>query len=65
MAFVEALGWIEESGGSHVVGSAANRVVRHILLLKSSSFAEEIAECYAPAIQFDDHPHRRTNGAFL
>ena len=34
-AFVEALGWTEENGGSHVVGSAANRVVRHTLHLKS------------------------------
>jgi hypothetical protein len=28
-AFSEALCWTEESGGSHIVGSAANRVVCH------------------------------------
>ena len=56
VAFVEALGWTEENGGSHVVGTAANRVVRHTLHL-IFFFAEKIAECYAPVIQFDDHPH--------
>lgn len=28
-AFAETLSWTEEDGGSHIVGSAANRVVRH------------------------------------
>jgi hypothetical protein len=31
--FAEALCWTEEDGGSHVVGSAANGVVRHFLPL--------------------------------
>jgi protein farnesyltransferase subunit beta len=31
--FAEALCWTEDDGASHVVGSAANRVVRHSLLL--------------------------------
>ena len=30
--FAEALCWTEEDGASHVVGSAANRVVRHSFL---------------------------------
>lgn len=40
-AFAEALCWSEEDGGSHVAGSAANRVVRRPLPLWSSFFAEE------------------------
>jgi protein farnesyltransferase subunit beta len=32
-AFAESLCWVEEEGGSHVVGSAANRVVRRSLSL--------------------------------
>jgi hypothetical protein len=28
-------------------------------------FAEEVTECYAPVIQFDDHTHRRNNVSFL
>ena len=36
--FAEALCWTEEDGGSHIVGSAANRVVRHLLPLWSSPF---------------------------
>jgi hypothetical protein len=32
-AFAEALCWTEEDGGSHTVGSAANRVVGHSLPL--------------------------------
>src|SRR6266851_2176172 len=33
-AFAESLCWIEEDGRSHIVGSAANRVVRRFLLLR-------------------------------
>ena len=63
--FAESLCWTEEDGGSHVVGSAANRIVRHYLPLQSSSFVEKTTECYAPVIQFDDHTYRRNNVAFL
>lgn len=64
-AFAEALCWGEEDGGSHIVGSAANRVVRRFLPFWVIAFAEEVAECHAPIIQFDYYTHRRNNGTFL
>ena len=64
--FAEALCWTEEDGGSHIVGSVENRVVRLFSAPVFIAFlAEEVTECYAPAIQFDNHTHGRNNDAFL
>ena len=49
--FAASLCWTEEDGGSQIVGSAANRVVRHSQALSSSlPVADKITECHAPAI---------------
>ena len=63
-AFAECLCWVEEEGGSQVVGSAANRVVR-LSLPMMMPLLRKITECYAPTFQFDDYAHRRNDGTFL
>jgi hypothetical protein len=65
-AFAECLCWVEEEGGSYVVGSAANRVVsRYFAYSMMMAPVKEITECYAPTFQFDDYAHRRNYGTFL
>lgn len=65
-AFAESLCWAEEEGGSHIVGSVANRVVRDSFpYLMMGVLVKEIAERYAPTFQFDDYAYRRNHVTFL
>jgi hypothetical protein len=64
-AFAEALSWAEEDGGSHVVGSAANRVVCCISPCFVRLVAKGVTECHTSSFQSYHHPHRGYHGTFL
>lgn len=64
-AFAEALSWAEEDGGSHVVGSAANRVVCLMSPCFDRLVAKGVAECHTPSFQSNHHSHRGYHGTFL
>ena len=64
-AFAEALSWAEEDGGSHIVGSAANRVVCLIPTCFDRLVAKGVAERHTPSFQPNHHTYRGYHGTFL
>lgn len=66
-AFSSALSWVEEDGGSKVIGSNGNRVVRIFLGIFTwdGIDSHRVLERNSPAFQSDEHAFRGHCGIFL